>query len=207
MDDELEMSDPRPATVAVLGTLTEFHQEPLPYDLAALVDLVQAINPDLLCLDMTLEQWQRQEFSDLPSEYVEALLPLAAQTDIVVAPVGGDHPMPKATAAGWRGQAIRLLRSWLAWLQRTAPGPTAINQGWRHHLGNFLYDLTRRLSGHDAEHAYHERITHLTQSVQRVVENNPGNRILVVTNIQYCHHIRPQLRQQANTMVKAVADL
>lgn len=207
MDDRPEVTNPLPATVAVLGTLTEFHQEPLPYDLATLVKLVQEINPDLLCLDMTLDQWQRQDFSNLPPEYIEALLPLAAQTDMVVAPIGGDRPMPRAIAAGWRGLAIRRLRAWLAWLQRTAPGPAAINQGWRHHLGNFLYSLTRRLAGRDVEHAYHARIAQLTEAIERVVENNPGSRILVVTNIQYCHHIRPRLRQQTNSLVEAVADL
>ena len=201
------MNDPKPATTAVLGTLTEFHQDPIPYNVAALVEMVQQINPDLLCLDMTLEQWQRQEFSNLPFEYVEALLPLAAQTDMVVAPIGGDRPMTRAMADGWRGQAIGRLRAWLAWLQRTAPRPVDINQGWRHHLGNLLYGLTRRLAGREVEHAYHERLGQLTQAVIGVVENNPGSRILVVTNIQYCHHIRPQLRQHGIAVVEAVTDL
>ncbi len=207
MKVRLEMNDPKLATVAVLGTLTEFHQDPIPYNVAALVEMVQQINPDLLCLDMTLEQWQRQEFSNLPSEYVEALLPLAAQTDMVVAPIGGDRPMTRAMADGWRGQAIGRLRAWLARLQRTAPGPVDINQGWRHHLGNLLYGLSRRLAGHEVEHAYHERLGQLTQAVIGVVENNPGSRILVVTNIQYCHHIRPQLRQHGIAVVEAVTDL
>ena len=49
-----------PTQIAVLGTLAEFHQDPLPYDLEALVDLVAEINPDLLCLDISLAQWQQQ---------------------------------------------------------------------------------------------------------------------------------------------------
>lgn len=207
MEDRLELTEPRATAVAVLGTLTEFHQQPLPYDLSALVDLVLAKNPDLLCLDMSLEQWQRQEFGSLPAEYVEALLPLAAQTDMVVAPIGGDQPMPSATAAGWRGRLIQLLRTWLAWLLRAAPGPTALNQGWRHDLGNALYGLTRRLAGREVELAYQQHIEQLVEAMQRVVKDNPGNRILVVTNIQYCHHIRPRLSRQANMMVKTIDEL
>lgn len=193
--------------VAVLGTLAEFHQDPLPYDLAALVNLVAGINPDLLCLDISLEQWQRQDFSSLPPEYGEALLPLAAQTDIVVVPIGGEQVMPRAVATGWHGTLIGWLRDLLAWIQAAAPGPDAINQGWRHHLGNVLYGLARFLAGRDVSHAYHTHIETLTQAVLRVAQRNPGSRILVVTNIQYCHHVRPRLRKHPKIQVSTYRDL
>lgn len=207
MDDGDTKEAIGPTYVAVLGTLAEFHQDPLPYDLAALVDLVAEINPDLLCLDISMEQWQTQEFGKLAPEYGQALLPLAAQTDIVVVPIGGHKAMLRATADGWRGALIRMIRRLLARIQSGAPGPDAINYGWRHDVGNVLYGLARLLASRQIVHAYHERIAQLTKAVQRVIEDNPGNRILVVTNIQYCHHIRPRLRQQANTVVKAVEEL
>jgi len=188
-----------PTQIAVLGTLAEFHQDPLPYDLTALVDLVAKVHPDLLCLDISLEQWQRQDFSSLPAEYSEALLPLADQTDIVVVPIGGSQTMPQATAVAWRGVLIGWVRKLLACIQATAPGPDAINQGWRHHLGNMLYGLARTLAGSIVNHAYHAHIEQLSQAARRVAENNPGSRILVVTNIQYCHHVRPQLQQAGLT--------
>jgi hypothetical protein len=196
----------KPTRIAVLGTLAEFHRDPLPYDLTALVDLVAEIHPDLLCLDISLEQWQQQDFSSLPAEYSEALLPLANQTDIVVVPIGGSQAMPQATAVGWRGVLIGWARKLLAWIQASAPGPDAINQGWRHELGNVLYGLARKLAGSTVNHAYHAHIEQLSQAAQRVAENNPGSRILVVTNIQYCHHIRPQL-QQAGLIETTYKDL
>jgi hypothetical protein len=52
--------------VAVVGTIAEFHREPIPHDLAALVSLVQEQRPDLLCLDITTEQWASGAFDDLP---------------------------------------------------------------------------------------------------------------------------------------------
>ena len=181
--------------IAVLGTLTEFHADPLPYDLKALVDLVASINPDLLCLDMTLAQWQQQDFGRLPAEYREALLPLAAQTDMVVVPIGGEQMMPRATAVGWRSLLISGLRKLLGWIQATTPTPDAINQGWRHELANLFYGLTRQLAGETAKHAYHAHIDQLVEAALQVATNNPGNRILVVTNVQYCHHIRPRLER------------
>lgn len=188
-----------PTQIAVLGTLAEFHRDPLPYDLTALVDLVAKIHPDLLCLDISLEQWQQQDFSSLPTEYSEALLPLADQTDIVVVPIGGQSPMPKATVVGWRGLVIGWARQLLGWIWASAPGPDAINRGWRHDWGNALYSLIRSLAGSEVNHAYHAHIDQVAQAALKAAHNNPGSRILVVTNIQYCHHIRPQLQQAGLT--------
>lgn len=187
--------------VAVLGTLAEFHREPIPYNLQALVRLVTELRPDLLCLDITSEQWQRRDFSDLPPEYRDALLPLAHQTDIVVAPIGGDHPLQEPTAPGWRGRVIGVLRRWLAYLQRTAPDPAAINEGWRHHAADFLYSLIAWLAGGEAQSAWRAHTAHLTQQVLAIARHDPGCRILVVVNVRHCHRIRPALKQYSDIRV------
>lgn len=188
--------------VAVLGTLAEFHCEPIPYDLAALVRLVTDLGPDLLCVDMTSEQWQRRDFGGLPPEYRDALLPLAHQTDIVVVPIAGRNPPQEPAAPGWRGKIIALLRQWLAYLQRTAPGPDAINGGVRHFLANVFYYLSVSLAGRDARRAVRSHTDHLIQKVLELVQHDPGRRVLVVVNVQHCHHIRPALRQHRIRVVR-----
>ena len=200
-----EKSDP--TTVAVLGTLAEFHREPIPYDLPALVELVANIHPDLLCLDMTPAQWRQQAFGDLPPEYQEALLPLAHQTDIVVVPIGDEHGSARPESPDWRGRAITWLRRQIANIQRTAPGPDAVNQGWRHHLGNICYGLIRWLAGRQTRRAHDTHIDCLTQAVVDVAHRNRGNRVLVVVNIQYCHHIRPRLQEMPGIQVTSYRDL
>lgn len=193
--------------IAVLGTLAEFHEAPIPYDLESLVALVAEINPDLLCLDISMAQWQQGKFDTLPSEYRDALLPLADQTDIVVVPIGGEQKMPKAAAGGWRGAGISWLRRAINWLQAGASGPDALNQGWRHDVGNMLYGLTRRLVGHGGHRAYHAHIEQVSQAALHAAADNPGSRILVVTNIQYCHHIRPLLQRQPDVVETAYTNL
>jgi len=194
-------------SVAVLGTLAEFHKEPIPYDLNALVKLVSRQRPDLLCLDMTFEQWERRDFGGLPPEYREALLPLAYQTDIVIAPIAGDHPPEEPSAPGWRGKAIAALRRWLATLQRTAPGPEAINQGLRHHVADSLYDLSAWLAGPGTRQKLKDHTRNLTQSVLELARRDPGARILVVVNVRHCHVIRAALREYPEIQVVKYSDL
>ena len=193
--------------IAVLGTLAEFHREPIPYDLKALVGLVSELNPDFLCLDMTTEQWQARDFGDLPPEYREALLPLAYQTDMVVAPIAeGDLP-PEPTASGWRGRLIGLCRRGLAYLQRTAPDAAAINQGWRHDLANLLYHSVAWLAGGSVFQAWETHRRHLTEQVLALARRDPGRRILVVVNVRHCHHIRPALGASPDIEVVPYTDL
>jgi len=47
----------------------------------------------------------------------------------------------------------------------------------------------------------------VSQAALHAAANNPGSRILVVTNIQYCHHIRPLLRQQPDVVETAYTNL
>jgi len=185
--------------IAVLGTLAEFGANPLPYDLQALVDLVVAVHPDLLCLDISPERWQHRDFSNLPPEYREALLPLADQSDIVVVPVGGEGP-GEPTAAGWRGQTINWLRDRLAGLQRSAPGLDAINRGWRHDLGNLIYLLIVRLGAGDVQQQRDRHLARLRDLVLQTAQRDPGARIL-------CHRLRPELSKHPDIDVVGYQEL
>ncbi len=176
--------------VAVLGTLAEFHREPIRYDLAALVQLVASLRPDLLCLDMTPDQWQRRDFGGLPPEYREALLPLAHQTDMVVVPIAGECPLGEQMAGGWQGKVVAMLRRWLSRLQRSAPGPAAVNEGWRHHVADLLYEVIGLLAGRETRRAWREHRDHLIREVVEVARRDPGRRVLIAVNVRYCHHMR-----------------
>ncbi len=193
--------------VAVLGTLAEFHREPLPYNMEALVQLVADLNPDFVCLEMTPEQWQQQEFGDLPPEYREALLPLAYQTDMVVVPIAESNPPAEPTASGWRGQLVALCRRGLAYIQRTAPNAAAVNQGWRHNLANLLYHLIAWLAGGEVFQAWQTHRHHLIQQILEIARRDPSRRILVVVNLRHCHHIRPALKKHSIVQVVPYPEL
>lgn len=201
------MQPTQPTRVAVLGTLAEFHREPIPYDLGALVDLVAGIRPDLLCLDMTPDAWRSRDFGGLPPEYREALLPLARRTDIVVVPVAGSASAPEPSAPGWRGRAIERARRLLARLQGSAPDAAAVNEGPRHHAADVLYDLMARLAGGDVRHAWRAHARELAERVAAAAERDPGSRVLVVVNARHCHHVRRDLARRPDIRLVRFAEL
>ena len=193
--------------VAVLGTLAEFHHEPIPFDLAALVQLVDDLDPDFLCLELTPQRWQQQDFSDLPPEFGQALLPLAYQTDMVVVPIAEADPPAEPAAAGWRGWLIEWLRRGLALIVHSAPDATAMNQGWRHDWANRLYRAIARLAGGGVEQQWHAHQQHMIEQVATLVRRDPGRRSLVVVNVRHCHHLRPALSNYPDIEVVPFSEL
>jgi len=193
--------------VAVLGTLADFHREPIPYNLGALLHLVRDLQPDLLCLDMTKEEWAAQDFAELPLEYREALVPLAGQTDIVVVPVADERPSPEPVLQGVRATIGKRVKQALAYLQRSAPSPAAINQGLRHHLANDLYELLAGLQGGDLRRNAILHASRLAWNVVQAVRRDPGRRVLVVVNVRYCHYLRRYLRSYVDLQVVPFPEL
>jgi hypothetical protein len=200
--------------VAVVGSLAEFRLDPTPYDLAALVGFVREIAPDLLCLDMTLEEWQRRDFGGLPAEYRDALLPLADQTDMVVVPIG-DRVGPEGTGVGEDGPSRPAgVGRWLSMrlqaavgsLQRGADSPVAVDQGARHWIADLLYHLIDWLHGGSARHAAAHRGA-LAARILELARRDPGRRVLVVVNARYCHYLRAELRRHPEIELVRYAEL
>lgn len=193
--------------VAVLGTLAEFHEGAVAFDLEALFDLVVGIQPDLLCLDIPPEVWVQQRFEELPPEYRDALLPLADRSDIVIVPIGDAQDNRGPEAVGWRGYLIQRLQSLLSALQRNAPSPEAANYGWRHDFANVLYFFIDRLDQEHLRESRRAHTKHLVERIRQATRRDPEAKILAVVNVRYCHHIRPALREDGNIEVVPFIEL
>ncbi len=70
--------------LAILGTMSDLHRQPISYDLNCLQKVVADLAPDLLCAEITQEAWESADFSQTSLEVREALAPTIASMDIVL---------------------------------------------------------------------------------------------------------------------------
>ena len=185
--------------IAVLGTLADLHREPIRYNLACLTDLVEQLNPDLLFAELQREAWEAGEVSTAPIEYREALIPLAARTNIVIVPIQAAAGCQLVLAqVAHIGRLRRAILRWpdnlLRFLQLRADGPRAIHSGSFRHICHTICVLEAGVGGPAARQAWDAANRALLENVLAAVRRDPGVRVLVTVDCRRWHLLAERLR-------------
>jgi len=192
--------------LAILGTMSDLHRQPIAYDLNCLRKVVADIAPDLLCAEITLQTWEREDFSHASIEVREALAPAIASTDIVLIPVA---PTPERYAdftptSGWRRRLVRTFDRLLQWGQIQADDMATVNGLW---FGAFCHTVcwfTEALWTPKDRTAWKKQNQELVENIVRAVQRDSGRRVLVAVQCQRLHRLIPMLRAHDN-LFKIVA--
>ncbi len=193
------MNAPR-THLAILGTMSDLHRQPIGYDLNCLQKIIADVSPDLLCAEITREAWERADFSQVSVEVREALAPTIASMDIVLIPVA---PGPKQYAdftpnAGWRHRLVRNFDRLLRWGQIRANDVKTIH-GFA--FGAFCHtvcSLTEMFWTSDDRAAWDLQNKELVENIVRAVERDRGRRVLVAVQCQRLHRVVSLLRAHDN---------
>ncbi len=192
--------------LAILGTMSNLHSQPIAYDLACLNKIVADLAPDLLCAEITRDDWERDDFSRSSLEIREALTPVIAATDIVLIPVA---PTPEQYSdfmpdSGWRHRLVRTFDRLLHWGQIQADDVETVNGLW---FGVFCHTvcwLTESLWTAKDRAAWEKQNEELAGNILRAVKRDSGRRILAAVQCQRLHRLIPLLRAHGD-LFKIVA--
>lgn len=188
--------NPSPRTrLAILGTMSDLHSQPIAYDLACLRKVVADMAPDLLCAEITMDAWEREDFSRASIEIREALAPIIASTDIVLIPVA---PTPKQYAdfapdSGWKRRLVRTFERLLQWGQIQADDVESVNGAW---FGAFCHTvcwMTESLWSAKDRAAWEKQNEELAENILRAAGRDGGRRMLVAVQCQRLHRLIPLL--------------
>lgn len=184
--------------LALLGTMSELHREPLSYDLARLRIVVADLEPDLICAEITRSMWEGGQLSQAAMEVREALAPVVAATDAVLVPVA---PSPErfgdfAPESGWRGEMVRTFDRLLQWGQRRADTPEAVNGPLFGVFCHTVCYLTEWSFSAEERAAWNAQNEVIAANVMTTVRRDPGRRVLVTVQCQRIHKLRPLLRRR-----------
>ena len=188
--------------LAILGTMSDLHRQPISYDLACLQKIVADVSPDLLCAEITMEEWEHEDFSRAALEVREALAPVIASTDIVLIPVapGPEHYIDFAPNSGWRRRLVRTFDRLLRWGQIQANEAQTVNGPW---FGAFCHTvcwLTESLWNASDRAAWERQNQELVENIIRTIQRDSGRRVLVAVQCQRLHRLIPLLRAKARLM-------
>lgn len=187
-------SSPR-TRLAVLGTMSDLHSQPVAYDLACLKKVVGDLAPDLLCAEITRGDWEREDFSRASLEVREALAPVIASTDIVLIPVA---PTPQRYAdftpdSGWKRRLVRTFERLLQWGQIQADDVESVNGAWFGAFCHTICWLTELLWTAKDRAAWEKQNEELVENIVRAIQRDSGRRVLVAVQCQRLHRLMPLL--------------
>lgn len=184
------MNNPK-TRLALLGTMSDLHKQPIQYDLACLRKIVTDLAPDLLCAEVTRETWEQGDLSQSSVEVRESLAPIIAMTDTVLIPVA---PTPRqftdfAPRAGWRHRLVQVFDRLLRWGQIQANNAETINGPW---FGAFCHTVcmaTELCWSMEQRAAWETQNKQLVENIVRAIQNDTGRRVLVAVQCQRLHRL------------------
>lgn len=186
--------------LALLGTMSELHREPVAYDLARLAAIVAELAPDLLCAEITRTMWEGGDLSDAAIEVREALVPVVAATDVVLVPVA---PSPErfadfAPESGWRAEMVHTFDRLLQWGQRQADTPDALNGPLFGAFCHTVCSLTEWSWSAEERAAWNDQNEAIAANIIEAVRRDPGRRVLVAVQCQRIHKLEPLLAEHSD---------
>ncbi len=182
--------------IALLGTLSHLHKEPIHYDLAELSRIVNEVHPDLLGVEIERGEFERNDLVRAPLEVREALVPLARKSDVVIAPIGAGSPNElRAPHAGMRFALNRALDHALGGIQRTANNARRVNSALVSHTCGLICHLEEFICGEPGRQAWKETNAGMLSNIIEIAQRDPGTRILVAVQCRRKHWLEPKVRQ------------
>ena len=175
--------------------MSDLHAQPIAYDLDCLRKILANLSPDLLCAEITMEAWEREDFSRASLEVREALAPVIASTDIVLIPVA---PAPEQYAdfapdSGWRRRLVWTFDWLLRWGQIQADDIRTINGPWFGAFCHTICWLTERFWTAKDLSAWERQNKQLVENIVHAVKRDSGCRVLVAVQCQRLHQLIPLL--------------
>lgn len=194
------MSRSTSTRLAILGTMSDLHQQPISYDLECLQKIVADVSPDLLCAEITQEEWEHDDFSQAPLEVRQALAPMIASMDIVLIPVA---PTPRQFAdftsdSGWRRWLVRAFERLLRWGQIQANDAETINGTWFSAFCHTVCWFTEMLWTTKDRTAWERQNKELAENIIRAIQRDSGRRVLVAVQCQRLHRLLPLLHAHSS---------
>jgi hypothetical protein len=176
--------------------MSDLHTQPISYDLNCLQKIVADVSPDLLCTEITLQDWEQEDFSRAALEVREALAPVTASTDIVLIPVA---PSPEqytdfAAESDWRHRLVRAFDRLLRWGQIQADDAQTVNGPWFGAFCHIVCWATESLWNANERAAWERQNQELVKNIVRAVQRDSGRRVLVAVQCQRLHRLTPLLK-------------
>jgi len=196
-----------PAEVIVLSTLHQLHGEVEGYSYRDLSMLIEALDADVLAVELTRNDLESRREQPVKQEYQESVFPLLDKHDYKVIPLEPAQPL--------YDELVGLIRSAQSELQSGQPqlaeafgiysdslyemlredwtSPVAVNSRETDRLFESKHRFQNALLGPKEAEGWERWNRHFLDQVLGAARNNPGKRVVVLVGAEHSYWLREHL--------------
>lgn len=182
--------------LALLGTLSELHKQPIRFDLTELANILAQSHPDLLGVEIERDDFERGDLSRAPTEVRDALIPIARRSDTVIVPIGAaSNDELRAPSQAPSAALVRALDAALESVQKAANDARRVNSQIVSHTCGLLCRIEARACGERGRRTWETTNEKMLANIFALTQRDPQTRILVAVQCRRKHWLEPKLRQ------------
>lgn len=204
--------------VVVLGTMHQMHAEMPYYSFAELKRRIEALDPDVLCVEVQPSDLETRPEEKNKREYPEVVYPLIDAKDYRVYAMEPAEPLfstllqpyiaaNKAFAEASPEKANALdayISATYALLKEHWNSPATVNDAFTDRLFEAKHAAQMAFVGSGEAESWQRWNEHFLSVIRRAIMENPGKRILVIVGAEHGYWLRQALREEPNVVLKPI---
>ena len=198
----------KPTEVVVLCTLHQLHEEARSYSYAELGTAIEALQPDVLAVELTQTDLATKVTQKNKREYQNAVYPLLERhkwTAVAMEPEGARRDELLASLRLSEGTLEReapqkaetfemYVNSLYEYLLSKWHSAADVNATWTDDLFAVKHTFQSKLYGHKEEEAWEGWNRYFLEGIMAAVKTNPDKRVVVIVGAEHGYWLRAHLR-------------
>lgn len=196
------------AEVIVLSTLHQLHGEVEGYSFLDLSNLIERLDPDVLAVELTMEDLDSRRDQSVKQEYQKSVFPLLEEHNYIVVPLEPSQPLYDEIVALIRtahsdlqenkpllAEAFTIyLESLYEMLREYWNSPRTVNSRQTDSLFESKHRFQGALFGPKEEEGWERWNQHFLEQIVDAAMSNPGKRLVVLVGAEHSYWLRKHLK-------------
>ena len=197
-------------TIIVIATIHQFHLKSQFYSLGHLKTMIERINPDVICVELTAKDLKDKKDQAVKVEYPKCIIPLAEKKGYILIPMEPNEPeysrivnKSKQTLKKIESKEPTKLeifslyiKSLLDYLFTYWNSPVEVNSQLTNALFEVKHKFQNSLFGLAEEQGWNEWNNHFLNTILETAEAYKDKKILVTVGVEHVYWLKRHLRSK-----------
>jgi len=207
--------------IIILATLHQFHEKCKFYSLEHLKTIIEKIDPDVICVELTAEDLKTPKEQAVKVEYPHCIIPLAERRGYKLVPMEPDEPeysrivnmysLVEKEAESKEPYKIEIFNLYVKalydYLFTYRNSPADVNSQLTNALFEVKHEFQNSLYGQIEKQCWNEWNTHFLKAILDASKTYKGKKILVTVGAEHVYWLKKQLQNNSEIDLVEVDEL